>query len=76
MTQRCAYLIKVHNILQYIVINNDQTGIHLVSTRGAKTWDIKEIKQVSVHGREDKRQVTIVVSSTVTGEVLPFQVVF
>jgi len=37
MAQRCAYLIKVHNILQSLVVNSDQTGIHLVPTGGAKT---------------------------------------
>jgi hypothetical protein len=76
MAQRCAYLIKVHNIPQSLVVNSDQTGIHLVPTGGARTWDTKGIKQVRVHGLEDKRQVTVVVSSAATGEVLPFQVVF
>jgi hypothetical protein len=37
MAQMCAYLIKVHNIPQYLVINNDQTGIHLVPTGGVRT---------------------------------------
>jgi hypothetical protein len=76
MTQRYTYLIKVHNIPQSLVVNSDQTGIHLVPTAGARTWDTKGIKQVRVHGLEDKRQVTIVVSSAATGEVLFFQVVF
>ena len=39
-------------------------------------WDTKGIKQVSVHGLEDKRQITVVVSSAATEEVLAFQVVF
>ena len=76
MVQRCVYFIKVHNIPQSLVVNSDQTGIHLVPTGGARTWDTKGIKQVSVYGLEDKRQVTVVVSSAATGEVLPFQVVF
>ena len=76
MTQRCAYLIKVHNIPQFLVINNDQTGIHLVPTGEARTRDTKGIKQVNVHGLEEKRQVIVVVSSAATCEVLPFQVVF
>ena len=50
MAQMCAYLIKVHNILEYLVVNNDQTDIHLVPTGGARTWDTKGIKQVNVHG--------------------------
>ena len=54
MAQRCAYLIKIHNIHEYFVVNSDQTGIYLVPTGGARTWDTKGIKQVSVHGLEDK----------------------
>ena len=76
MAQRCAYLIKVHNISQSLVVNSDQTDIHLVPIGGARTWDTKGIKQVSVHGLEDKRQVTVVISSAATCEVLPFQIVF
>jgi len=32
MVQRCAYLGSVHNILSKLVVNIDQTGIHLVPT--------------------------------------------
>ena len=69
-------MIKVHKSPRYLVVNNDQTGIHLVPTGGARTWDTKGIKQVRVHGLKDKRQVTVVISSAATSEVLPFQVVF
>ena len=37
MAKRCAYLIKVHNIPESLVVNSDQTGIHLVPTGGART---------------------------------------
>ena len=37
MAQRCAYLVKVHNIPKELVVNSDQTGIHLVPTGGSKT---------------------------------------
>jgi hypothetical protein len=50
--------------------------MHLVPTGGSKTWEKKGSKHVSVHGKEDKRQVTVVVSSTAEGVLLPFQVVF
>ena len=36
MAQRCAYLIKVHNIPEFLVVNSDQIGIHLVPTGGAR----------------------------------------
>jgi hypothetical protein len=76
MVQMYAYLIKVHNILQSLVVNNDQTGIHLVPTGGARTWDTKGIEQDGVYGLEDKRQVIVIVSSAATCKVLHFQIVF
>jgi len=41
MAQRCAYLIKIHNIPQELVVNTDQTGIHLVPMGGARTWKLR-----------------------------------
>ena len=75
MAQRCAYLINVHNIPQELVVNTDQTEIHLVPTRGAKTWETKGYKHVNVHGIEDKRQIIVAVSFSATGHVLSFQVI-
>ena len=37
ISQMCIYFIKVHNILEYLVVNSDQIGIHLVPTGGART---------------------------------------
>jgi hypothetical protein len=76
MVQRMAYLSKLHDIPPSLVVNSDHTGIHLVPTGGSKTWETKGSKQVTVHGKEDKRQVTAVVSSTSDGVLLPLQVVF
>ena len=50
--------------------------MHLVPTRGATTWEKKGSKHVCVHGKEDKRQLITVVSSTAEGLLLPLQVVF
>ena len=76
MSQRMAYLSKLHDIPPSLVVNSDQIGIHLVPTRGARTWEKKGSKHVCVHGKEDKRQITTVVSSTPKGILLPLQVVF
>jgi hypothetical protein len=76
MAQRCAYLINVHNIPPQLVVNTNQTGIHLIPTGGARTWETKGSKHVNVHGVEDKRQITVGVSSVAIGEVLPFQIIF
>jgi hypothetical protein len=76
MAQRCAYLVKVHNIPKELVVNSDQTGIHLVPTGGSRTWETKGAKHVKVHGAEDKRQITVTVSSAADGRCLSFQVIF
>ena len=33
MVQRCAYLVKIHNIPKELVVDIDQTYIHLVHAR-------------------------------------------
>ena len=71
-----AYLVKVYDILLYLVINSDQTGIHLVPSAGGRTWDVKGVKDVKILGLEDKRQITCVVSSNASGELLPPQLIF
>jgi hypothetical protein len=76
MAQRCAYLVKIHSIPSELVVNTDQTGIHLVPTRGARTWEKKGARHVNVHGIEDKRQITVAASLSAKGNVLPFQVIF
>jgi hypothetical protein len=76
MAQRCAYLVRIHNIPQSLVVNSNQTRIHLVPTRGVKTWEEKNSKYVKVHGADDKRQITVTASSAANGQVLPFQVIF
>ena len=37
MAQMCVYLIKVHSILESPVVNNYQTGMHLIPIGRAKT---------------------------------------
>jgi hypothetical protein len=76
MAQRCAFLVRVYNIPEGLIVNTDQTSIHLVPTGGARTWEVKNSKQVMVHRVEDKRQITVAASSAANGKVLPFQVIF
>jgi hypothetical protein len=69
MAQRCAYLVKIHNIPKSLVVNTDQIGIHLIPTGGARTWEEKNSKYIKVHGVDDKRQITVVASSAANGHV-------
>ena len=76
MAQWIAYLVKCYNVTCELVVNTYQTKIHLVSEGGTKTWEEKGSKHVVVIGIEDKRQVTIVVTSSLSGNILHFQVIF
>ena len=75
MAYRAAYLVKTYSISAELFVNTDQTGIHLVPTRGAYTWEKRGSKHILIHGANDKRQITVYVSSTTAGNILPFQVV-
>jgi hypothetical protein len=58
------------------MVNTDQTGIHLIPIGGARRWAKKRSKHVLVHGQGDKRQIKVSVSSSIDGDLLPFQVIF
>jgi len=77
MVLRLAYFVFVHDIPKCLVINADHTGIHYVPQKG-KMWITKEAaeandKSVASHG--DKRQFTLLATSSAEGETLPHQVV-
>jgi hypothetical protein len=76
MAHRVAYLVKAYNIPTCLVINTDQTGIHLVSIKGDRTWETKGAEHIQVLGIENKKQITASVSSSTNGTFLPLQIVF
>jgi hypothetical protein len=76
MAHMVAYLVKAYNIPTCLVINTDQTRIHLVPTRGDRMWETKGTKHIQVLGIEDKKQITTIVSSSTNGTLLPLQIVF
>ena len=55
MNYRVAYIVKVFGIPSSLVVNSDQTGIHLVPIAGDKIWDAKSTKDVKILGIEDKK---------------------
>ena len=61
MTLRIAYLIKLYNIFFSLVVNIDQTSIHLVPLAGDMTWEKKESNDVGVIGGDDKRAISLLV---------------
>jgi hypothetical protein len=76
MAHMVAYIVKAYNIPTCLVINTYQTRIHLVPTRGDRTWETKGAKHIQVLGIEDKKQITTIVSSSTNGTLLPLQIVF
>ena len=58
MNYKVAYLAKVYGIQSSLVVNSDQTSIHLVLVAGGKTWYAKGTKNVKILSIEDKRQIT------------------
>jgi hypothetical protein len=71
MAHKVVFLAKAYNILVCLVVNIDQTRVHLVPTRGDRTWETKGAKHIQILGIEDKRQITSVVSFVTNGTLLP-----
>ncbi len=76
MAHQVAYLVKMYTIPPCLVVNTYQTGVHLIPTRRDQTWERKGVKHIQVLGIEDKRKITIIVSSLAYGSMLPLQVMF
>ena len=72
---RLAVAIADHNIPDVCVINGDQMG-NTYSQSGQSTYAETGTNQVTVVGKEDKRAFTIMVGVSMSGEVLPFQVIY
>jgi hypothetical protein len=74
--QRVAFLCKQHSIGAERVINFDQTGLSYCPTSGQRTYEVSASKEATVVGAEDKRAITAVAGSTMSGELLPLQLIF
>jgi hypothetical protein len=66
MAYYVAYLTKAYGISPSLVVNSDKIDIHLVPIARERTWESKSSKHVHVLGIEEKREVTMVVSSFAT----------
>ncbi len=72
---RLAHDIKEYDVPSSLFVNTDQTN--MVYAQGTKfTWAKTGSKQVSVNGTEEKRAVTLCVSVSNSGVLLPFQAVY
>lgn len=73
--KRIACFMQVHKVNPALVVNIDQTGVHLCPS-DHHTFAEKSSKSVGVIGAEDKRQITACVASSMDGDLLPLQLIF
>lgn len=69
-------LVYGFDIPQNLVVNVDQTAIHLLLVGNERTYATHGAHDVKVASRGDKRQVTGLLSCFAVGNVLPLQVIF
>jgi len=69
-TYRVVALCKLHNIPPELVVNYDQTAIY-VRPAAEQTYETKGMKAVRSLGKDEKRQITGMVSSASSGSMLP-----
>ena len=72
---RLAVDIRDHSIPGCCCVNCDQTG-YTYGRPGVSTYDTIGTNQVTIIGKEDKRAFTIMVGVSMSGEVLPFQIMY
>ena len=68
-------IIRQHNIPAELLMNADQSGCRLVPSR-THTMAERGSRQVSINGKDDKRGVTALFGSTITGHLLPPQIIY
>lgn len=72
---RMAYSVRNENIPSKLMVNSDQTQLTLA--QGCHlTYDKIGSKQVTTVGSEEKRAITVLVSLTNDGTLLPFQTIY
>ena len=72
---RIAIAVAEHHIPPELLINFDQTGLHLAPV-SSTTFCEKGSKQVVVKFAKDKRQVTALLAGSASGKLLPIQIIF
>lgn len=67
--------VREHNIPDELIFNADQTPSKYVAT-GKVTMAGTNSKHVAIKGGNDKRQITLTVIESLSGEMLPFQIIY
>ena len=67
--------VSMEEIPYELILNWDQTGLHVVP--GSKwTMEKQGSNRVEIAGMDDKRQITAVICGSLSGKLLPFQVIY
>jgi hypothetical protein len=72
---RLVHTISDNTIPSTLIVNTDQTLV-TYSAGASETYAPKGSKQVEVVGKDEKRGFTLVVGISMSGEALPFQVIY
>jgi len=73
--QRISTAVSDHAIPRELVLNFDQTGVNIVPVSNW-TMETQGAKQVPIFGKDDKRQITVLLGTSLTGDLLPPQVIY
>ena len=70
-------MVKAHRIPDKLVMNWDQSGIQLMPSSTCN-WTMEEqgSRRVAIEGLNDKRKITATFTVTLSGEVLPLQLLY
>ena len=75
------YLLEIKQVITMdeipadLIINFDQTGLNIVPSSDW-TMEAKGAKRVEAVGKDDKRQLTAVLAGSLTGDLLPPQIIY
>ena len=73
--QQISGMVREHDILDFLIMNWDQTGIQLVPS-GNWTLEEQGTKRVEIAGINDKTMITATFTNTLTGHFLPMHVLY
>ncbi|CAM6090114.1 unnamed protein product [Calypogeia fissa] len=76
MTHRIAYLVHAYRIPECLVVNGDQTRMRVMPVGAERTYTLQGAQDVKEAGKNDKRQVTLLLACLVEGDLLPVQMIF
>ena len=68
-------VVQMDEICEDMIVNWDQTGVNYVPI---SSWTMEEegSKRIELIGKDDKRQITVLFAGSLSGELLPIQIIY